>query len=209
LTAFDAALIARYVIGDADPSMPIGGWRFDPPSQTLAPTQPAQPFDFRAHLVGDVTGNWGHSMNSHLGDAAPDKLTIQAALPHKLVMPGTTARLPLTVSATGVQAFSAELRIDPTKGASLTIAAAMPDWTLVSHNPEPGLFLMAGYGVTPLDAGEPLAWITVTLHDGKLGDSVSLTLDALQIDESTALVETHSGSVSIGTSFLVPHLQGP
>jgi hypothetical protein len=70
------------------------------------------------------------------------------------------------------------------------------------------LFRLAGYGVTPLDAGAPLAWIMLTLPDANLGDSTAVTLDAVRLNEATALVKTTHGRVVVGTSIYLPFMHG-
>lgn len=208
LTAYDAALIARYVIGDADPAAAVGDWRFEPPFHHVDPAQPDAAYDFHADLVGDVTGNWGALAASPSDEDAPDNTPPQAVLTDALIQPGGTAHLSLHASTT-VQAFSATVRVDPAQVAAVGAKASAADWTVMAHSLAPGVIRLAGYGVTPLAAGAPLAWLTVSGVPGAVtpGAVTPIHLAAVRLDEHPGAVETHDGRVVVGAWLYLPLLQ--
>ncbi len=59
LTAYDAALVLRYIVG-LDDVTKIGNWVCAPSIQTIPKLDaPLAGIDFKAYMIGDVSGNWG------------------------------------------------------------------------------------------------------------------------------------------------------
>ncbi len=57
VTSADALFILRYVVGLSDAS-DVGQWRFDPPNVPYAVDKDFVNQNYRARLLGEVTGNW-------------------------------------------------------------------------------------------------------------------------------------------------------
>ncbi|MDZ7333716.1 MAG: FG-GAP-like repeat-containing protein [candidate division KSB1 bacterium] len=75
ITAYDAALIARYVVGYRDSNSAVGKWVFSPTQRTIHDlAQEHHRLDFSAIVVGNVHGGW----QPFMGDSLPRTL---ASLP--------------------------------------------------------------------------------------------------------------------------------
>ncbi|MFN8489079.1 MAG: hypothetical protein U0350_15940 [Caldilineaceae bacterium] len=190
LTAYDASLIARYVVGLTTPPSNVGQWGFLPASRSypgLNRDFPNQ--NYTAYLIGDLTRNWGAPAAQ-----AADSTALQARLVAEPA--ASTAQVVQTLQltnagATAITAYQLTVTYDATTLAfgEATLAANQADgWQLIVNREQPGVVHIAAYGLTPLNAADAL----LTLHFQALqptatGEAVTLT--AMQVNEGAPAVD--------------------
>lgn len=195
--AYDAALIARYVVGYQDEGIGIGEWRFDPPRRCYSNIRrDLDRQDFGAIIVGDV----------HRGWQPPDTTSTSSPLSKfespTIEIAGSQLRLPVSVPA-GISCLSLELQVRyPQELCSLTdiekMDLAVP-FQLVSQH-QPGQVRLALYGVSPLLTGGTLCQLHFQLSDS-LSNGGVIEIDRLQINDfppvsATILLPAASTSAS-------------
>ncbi|MFN8489074.1 MAG: cohesin domain-containing protein [Caldilineaceae bacterium] len=183
LSAYDAALIARYLVGLTTPVSKTGQWGFTPASRAYPNLNTAfVKQNYTAYLIGDVTRNWGAPAAQ-----AADTTPLQASL---VAEPSQTATVVQIVhlanaGATAINAYQLTVTYDATTlaFAEATLAANQPaGWQLVVNHEQPGVIHIAAYGLTPLNAVDALLALHFqALQPDVTGESVALT--AMQVNE--------------------------
>lgn len=184
--AYDAALIARYVVGYQDSGISIGEWRFDPPQRRYADINcDLDHQDFRAFILGDVRGGWQPPSANN----APDPLS--KFQPPAMEIAGSQLRLPISVPA-GIPLLSLELQLRyPQEIISLIDVQATEiaaNFQLVSQR-KPGQVRLALYGVAPLVDGGTVIQLAFQLNDS-LTSVGAIEIDRLQMNDLPPITAT-------------------
>ncbi|MFN8489085.1 MAG: cohesin domain-containing protein [Caldilineaceae bacterium] len=189
LTAYDAALIARYIVGFTTPPSKVGQWVFLPATRAY----PSLNRDFAnqnytAYLLGDMTRNWG---------APAAQAAVSAPLHARLVAePAASAaevvqavQLDKIMTST-LDAYQLTVTYDANALAFTQVTSASNpanDWNLVVNAEQPGVVQIAAYGLTPLNVADAL----LGLHFQALqpdATGASITLNAMQVNEGLPAV---------------------
>jgi hypothetical protein len=189
VSAYDAALLARHLVGFTTPPSAAGQWRFTPPSRSYpALTTDLPQEDYTAYLVGDVTGNWasGGTVTSAAAQATVSSaITARGAQAHMAVRVGLAApvlgyQLTVQHNPTTVQ-FSAVAQ-DNTRNAS---------WQLLAHESAPGFVRVVAYGIAPLvlPADAPLLTLRFQTTDA-FDPATDLRLDTVRVNEDQLVTPT-------------------
>ncbi|MFN8489081.1 MAG: cohesin domain-containing protein [Caldilineaceae bacterium] len=187
LTVYDAALIARYVVGLTTPPSRVGQWGFTPVSRSYPGLNNVLlNQNYTAYLLGDVTRNWGAPVAQ-----AADSNSLQASL---VAAPSQTADVVQTLhlanaGATAITAYQLTVTYDANVLAfgDAALANQADGWQLVMNREQLGVVQIAAYGLTPLNAADALLSLHFqALQPAATGASVSLT--ALQVNEGAPAV---------------------
>jgi len=184
VSAYDAALIARHLVGFTTPPSLAGQWRFTPPSRsypTLTTDLPQE--DYTAYLVGDVTGNW--VSNGTVRSATTIEPT---ALRSSITRTGAQARMALWVDPmVAVLGYQLTVQYNP---ATVQFSAVEPtsarsaSWQSVANTVAPGVVQVAGYGAAPLSSADGEVMVTLLFQANDAFDpTTDLWLQTVQINE--------------------------
>jgi hypothetical protein len=184
VSAYDAALIARHLVGFTTPPSLAGQWRFTPPSR-LYPTLTTDlsQEDYTAYLVGDVTGNW--ISNGAVRSATAIEPT---ALRSSITRTGAQARMALWVDPmVAVLGYQLTVQHNP---ATVQFSAVEPtgarnaSWQSIANTVAPGVVQVAGYGAAPLSSADGEMMVTLLFQaNGAFDPTTDLRLQTVQINE--------------------------
>lgn len=187
VTAYDAALLARYLVGLLDPPSCAGQWTFSPSSRAYTPLDAdLANQDYIANLCGDVTENWGEEATQ--ARSTTDVGITVAHLPEVKASPGETIHVPLRLSGANdfdILAYELDLKFD---GSVIELqevslgAAADSTWQLVTNIGLDGVSLV-GFGVQPLQIEDDLIHFYFKVTGGE-GDESPLVPERLRINEA-------------------------
>lgn len=188
VTAYDAALIARHVVGLSDADSLAGVWAFEPSERSYTGlNQTLGDQDFTAVLYGDVTGNWGGSPAR-----AQERIALALTVGSAQGLSGSQVETPVSLTdmdQAAVQAVYFELVYDPSV-ATFQSGALSPalgsDWQAAFNEREPGVVAVVLYGATPITTDGELFRSTFRL-DGAPGSSSSLTARGVRFNEDPPL----------------------
>jgi hypothetical protein len=182
LTALDAALILRFLVGYDDETA-IGEWVLDPATLTLDRHMgPRTGLEAGACLIGDVSGNWSRS-----DDGMPKRLAARGATVYMRdfestavtdgdeTLPAYTTVIGLEDSPPGVYAGEITMRVD---GARYRLEAIRPRELLggyTSAGKQTGDQIRIAFaGTEPLAATGELYEVVLTAVDGSGADGTEL-----------------------------------
>jgi Cohesin domain len=173
VTAFDAALISIYTVGNPLTAVnQTGQWRFLPPTRSY-PTVTANLTnqDYDAILLGDVTGNWRQPCNTGANPELPpcppvgtraeavnSPAAINVSLPQLSANNGSSIVVPINVgnlTGQGAVSYDFDLRFDP---AVLRLATSpitqtgtlSNDFTITVNASTPGKLRVGAFNPSPL-----------------------------------------------------------
>ena len=215
----DSAFMARWAVGLPN-TIYTGDWRFSPSSRTYASVTNQTNQDYRAFLMGDVTGNWcdptsipvlpcnanGTVIGEQRSVGGPERAT--AVRVQNVVAPaGTDVVVPVNVSGAankGITAYQFDLRYDPSviqpTADAVTLAGTVSDGYSVVFNPyQPGLLRVAVYGVMPLSDAGTLFKFRFTAVGDPLRVS-PLTIENFMFNEGGIRTNVVNGQVEISTA---------
>lgn len=184
VTAYDAALLARHLVGFTTPPSLAGQWRFSPPNRTY-PTLTADLLqeDYTAYLVGDVTGNWASGATVH--SATTEQATVRSGI----ITDNTQVRMALWVdpAVAPLLGYQFAVQYNPATVQFSTIeptAAPNAGWQVVANESAPGLIRVLAYGATSLawPAGAPLLTLRFQATDA-FNPATDLQLGMVQLNE--------------------------
>lgn len=185
VTAYDAALIARYLVNLQDPPSLTGQWVFSPASrsyETLNSDVTGQ--DFVATLFGDVTENWG-AVVTQVRSAEDGGPTVY--IPNVTGRPGETIRVAIQLMGAGtadIYAYELELSFDGTVVALQQVSHSErvgTDWQLVT-NDTPSKVSLIGFGTTPLQTEGDIVYLDFKVS-GKEGEETALMPERFRVNE--------------------------
>ena len=123
VSAFDVSQIRRYIFNQTDPNAGSSGtWKFQNPSESYTPTELQQSSpneDYKAYLMGDVTGNWTPTCSSTAVDSSKENgnsIDKQSRIENL----GAPVNVTVTsLSASSATGFSVPIRVDDTTGLNI------------------------------------------------------------------------------------------
>lgn len=186
LTAYDAALIARYVVAYKDSGSHVGEWAFRPP-QRIYPDLNCNHFqqDYSAIIVGNVHGDWQYpdSMNS------PDPLL-------KIDLPVATSeknhiKIPIHSKASqNLISLDMKIRFPAEKLSLYEIqkSSIISDFNLIANHNQNELNL-ALYGTQPIQGKEKLFTLAFDVND-ELTAWDEILIEKLQVNNYPAMKGT-------------------
>ena len=204
VTAFDASLIAQYIVGIPNPLNTTGNWNFTPASPSLT-VLPNSVQNFSGILMGDVSGDWAAET---LRPAAANRFTsVRALLTDATATPGSNVAIPLrleNMGGAGITAYQFDVEYDPAVITPAAVAASVSGTigqglSVVSNAPTPGLLKVVVYGALPV-VGEGVYVNLQFSTIGGMGSTTPLNISQFRLNDGTAPVYTINGSVTVGRS---------
>jgi Divergent InlB B-repeat domain/YDG domain/Bacterial Ig-like domain (group 3) len=204
VTAFDAALIAQYIVGIPNPLNTTGNWVFNPASSSLT-VLPNSVRNFGGILMGDVSGDWIPEASR---PALANRFTsVRALLTDATAAPGSNVAVPLRIEnlgGAGVTAYQFDIEYDPAVISPAAVAATIngtlgQGLSVVSNAPLPGLLKVVVYGALPV-SGEGVYVNLQFAAIGGMGSTSPLNIGQFRLNDGTAPVYTINGSVTVGRS---------
>lgn len=206
ITSFDAALIARFVASLGPPQGSTGSWRFGPSSRSHSVVYShITGEDYFAHLMGEVSGNWGDPSSYRPVFGPERRISVEAA---DLVTPsGGKVVVPVTVRGAAnkeIISYQFGLRYDPKVIQPLTetvdlVGTVSRGMIAVANPNEPGLLRVVVYGPMPIESNGLLINIKF-MAVGVEGSVSPLTWESLIFDEGDHGTLWTNGSVEISAS---------
>lgn len=202
VTAYDAALIARHLVGLTDPPSQTGRWIFSPTSRVYQALQVSvEDAHFEADLYGDVTGDWGDGtlqVQSRLGTAESSlRLTDMEAVS------GATVDYPVEIGLAQdaeLLAYQLDILYDASVLKVISDNGAVrpaSGWQLVYNEVAPGQLKIVAYRAAPLDTAGPLFELRFRVK-GDAGEEAVIEIESLRFNESAIhKPEAHSGRIVI------------
>lgn len=197
-TIYDAALIARYLVGLHVPPSRTALWEFQPPSRSyphLNTNQSEQ--NYTGFVFGDVTHNWGSGALA-LASAEASLLRSQTSLADEavdiLIGVGQTNRVPIRVGdMTGLDVLGYELTVtfDPsvlTLDDSVKSDSLSANWHVVANEYDSGTVNVVGFGTEPLTESGTLVWLNLRAT-GAVGTHTAVTITSLRLNEQTPMTQ--------------------
>ncbi|MBK8464451.1 MAG: carboxypeptidase regulatory-like domain-containing protein [Chloracidobacterium sp.] len=206
VTSFDAAMIARFVSALGPPQGSTGLWRFGPSIRSHATVSShIAGEDYFAHLMGEVSGNWGDP-SPFRPAIGPERLTAVVA-PNIVAPASKEVIVPISVDgATGkdVIAYEFDLRYDPSviqpQAEPFDVAGTLSSSLFVVVNAEtPGLLRVVVYGTEPLDGSGVLLNLKFTAV-GAPGTVSPLTWERVMFNEGDPRTLATDGTVELSAS---------
>jgi hypothetical protein len=215
LNSFDAAQVARYVAA-LPPFGSTGTWRFDPVSRSYGSVSTnVVDEDYKALLMGEVSGNWantaarpkgtmagGHELIST--DERTEERRITATAQSVVSNTGKEIFIPVNVAGVaGKEIISYEfdliydpLVIQPFNNPVDVTGTSSRGFSVVTNPSEPGLLRVVAYG--PMPIGENgvllnLRFVTV----GSVGSVSPLTFERMMFNEDESEVTLTNGRVEL------------
>jgi hypothetical protein len=188
ITAYDAALIARYVVEYEDSGSHVGAWIFDPQQKKYFDLNNEYfQQDFSAVIVGNVYGGWQYPYS----DSLPHPL-IKNKLPIAIVE-NNQVKIPIEIES-GQRFLSFELQLTyPSDQLSLIKVQKsnlVSDFQFISHQQRGKLNLIL-YGTQPLNCSGTLLNLLFNINN-KLDESNLIKIERFQINNYPAIQGTIS-----------------
>jgi hypothetical protein len=215
ISSFDAALIAQWIVGIANPINQTGKWKFTPSSRSLGVVNADQTGQgFSAILMGDVTGDWTTSPT-----ARPARLlsedAVRASAAEIAGQHGDVVTVPIrleNMSGTTLRSYQFDVEYDPAvltplDGAADIAGTKGEGMMVVSHSPEPGLLKVAVFGSLPVSGDGVYADLRFTAM-GNAGSSTSLSIKRFRIDDGSTDTATVNGRVTITSAAHTSSING-
>ncbi len=191
LTAYDAALIARYAVGYRDSNSAVGKWIFSPAQRNIYDLNQEQyEQNFSAIIIGNVHGGW----RPLAGDSLP-RLARSMRLPH-VSRQGNSLELRFDIDQP-VELASVEVQLvlpnDRFRLVELQRAPAIADFQWICRHQQ-GRFNLALFGSQPANAAGEL--ITIVLEFDEVAKDVDqLELAKFQVNDFPPI----RGTLTIGS----------
>ncbi len=210
ISSFDAALIARRVVGLCTEPTNLGGqWVFTPANRIYpSVTSTIEGENYTAILMGDVDGDWNPlGPRRPAAPAADDQDAIRASLPTVVSRAGEAVEVPLTLSkldGTGITAYQFDVEYDPEVIEPAEIAADLAgthsaNLSVVHNVAKAGLLKVAVYGAFP--ASGDGTYINLRFRAiGKAGSTTPLAIRNLVLNDGTAAPAVVDGLLTIADS---------
>jgi hypothetical protein len=205
VTAFDASLIAQYLVCIPNASS-AGTWTFDSYASTVGANDN---HNFLGLLKGDVDGDWSATgaQSLQLAASALGMDATRVSLADVAAIQGSQVTVPVrldNLKGRGVVAFEFDVVYDPTvlttgQGAATLEGTLSNGLAVASNSPEPGLLKVVVYGALPLSGDG----VYVKLSFAAIGESGSvspLAISGFRLNDGKTQVLTQNGSVSINAA---------
>ena len=213
ITSFDSAQIAQFVIDIPNTSV-AGTWIFSPDSRDYpSTTSPQTDEDYKAILMGEVSGNWTPPALS--GRQKPSLARTNAthvSLPNLNGLPDTILSIPVIIAedlaGSGVLSYEIDLNYDPSV-LQPEVSFADTNGTLSSgrlvtvNNSTPGRSRLAVFGTSPLTGQGALINMRFRII-GTLGQTSAMTWTRFVFNEGEPTSITANGLVTVASPTTVP-----
>ncbi len=191
-TAYDAALLASFLIDDPQPGSQAGEWRFAPGQRSYALLDQDELYEhYTGVVLGDVTSNWGAARVQVMHGAAPAADRIHVSLPHAPLPARGQAAIPLQISGAdgkGMLGYQLTITYDPSflevRGVDRQ-GGLSAGWMVLSNQRAPGRLNIVGYGLEALQSNGTLLTLVVAAR-GDQASSSPLSIERLLINEGLA-----------------------
>jgi hypothetical protein len=208
LTAFDAGLVARYIVGITGGVNETGQWKFSPVNRSYASGTSIQTGqDYAALLMGDVSGDWASPAPRLFNAVASDLFAWDApavSTPSINARPYARVSVPVRLDSLGGEAVSSyqfSLTYDPAAIEPADLAAdlsrTMADgMNIAYHSPSPGVLNVAVYGAFPVTGEGTYVNVNFTVT-GKPGSSTLLAIRDFRLNDGIRTVTALNGSIGV------------
>ena len=220
-TSFDAALIAQYVV-QLPNSGNAGAWVFVPPFKTYATVGNMSGEDYKAILIGEVSGDWnpsgaaalllsnsvtaiGREPFSSLAGGRNGGRGPELSIGQIRATTGQTLTIPVALTYPGgtppLKAYQFEITYDP--------AVVVPDgagadgtntlsagFSVVTNPTTPGRLRMAVFGAGSISSAGTLVNLRFRVVGGRNSTS-TLAIEGLVLNEGNPAATVKSGSVTV------------
>ena len=206
ITAFDAALIAQWIVGIPNAVNQTGRWKFTPADRSFASILSDQTDqNHTAILMGDVSGDWNPALPrpNSAGRSDDDPVVVSAG--RVKAAPGERVTVPIRIDelrGTGVSSFQFDVEYDPdvvAPGAnSASVAGTATEGMVVASNVvEPGLLKVVVFGPAPV-RGDGV-YVDLRFDLAKVpGKSSSLSVKGFRFNDGIDAVAMVDGQISVG-----------
>jgi hypothetical protein len=207
LSSYDAALIAQKVVALCRSDNHAGEWRFYDPAMIVLPDGQMNysDVDFRAYLLGDVSGDWNPAgAHRPLVAQQGDKDAVWATLPSLSVQPGAIIDIPVrldNMAGRNTASYQFDIGYDPgvisPARAAASLEGTMAEGLSIAFNAsEPGLIKVAVYGAVPIEGDGVYANLRFKVI-GATGSSSPLDIGNFILGDGTTAVAETNGQISV------------
>ena len=194
---FDAALIAQYAVGLANPQSKIGDWAFAPENRHYANLDSNYLYqDFNGTIIGDVDGNWHPA--GYLPKSNVPKIYSYLEDQQKEI--GEEVRIPfISEGDREILSFDIKVRFDCTalRFVGFEQTDLSRDFQLFLNDTRQGEVVIGGFGIAPItDTGEYLQLVFEVIGNHNSSTHVELIsyrINAEDPQQGTATVVISSG----------------
>jgi hypothetical protein len=203
LSAFDAGLVARWIVGIDDAINQTGQWQFTPANRMYANVNTSQTDqNYSALLMGDVSGDWTASLTRPAPTLPWNAIFMSA--PAITAAGGSAITVPLSIdnlAGAEVSSYQFDIEYDPKVISPALIAASITDTlsgglTVVSHSPMPGLLKVVVYGAVPAYGDGVHINLSFAVIAGR-GASTPITISGARLNNGETAVTVAPGQVSV------------
>ncbi len=186
ITAFDAALIARYIVGFEDSCSHVGEWIFSPPEKSyfnLDKNYHQQ--DYSAIIVGNVHGEWQYP------DPVKGKNCLKKGDLIKTIVENNHVKIPIKIEP-GMNFLSLEIRLEyPSERFAfkeIRRSNLISDFQLITHQQRDKLNLIL-FGAQSINGNGDVITLSFCIKDSFTGDA-EFRVDRFQINDYPAIQGT-------------------
>jgi hypothetical protein len=197
ITSFDAALIARWIVGIDDTVNLTGKWKFTPPDRSYAEVGASQSGqDFAGTLMGDVNGDWVTGAGTRSGQLSRSvNEPVIVSVPDTYAAAGTEVTIPIRIDGLAgepVSSYQFDVEYDPSVikpgDAAVDLDGTMSSGlSAVSNQVEPGLLRVVVYGPLAATGDGVYAFLRFNVAAG-VGSSSSVDIRKFRLNDGTDTV---------------------
>ena len=205
ISAFDAAVIARKVVGLCTNS--AGVFKFMPVNKSYTEVvSNVSGEDYTAIMLGDVTGDWSPTGPNRPAALTTDDDAVRISLPAVTAGAGTVINVPVRIDqlgSKGLTSYQFDIEYDPAVIEPAKIAADLEgtlgdQLAIVANVPAPGLLKAAIYGAFPVTGDGVYANLKFNVV-GTSGSSTPLTIRQFLYNDGTASVKAVNGTIKVNS----------
>jgi hypothetical protein len=207
LSSFDAALIARWLVGFNDLKNQTGQWEFQPANRMYANVNTSQTGqNYSALLMGDVSGDWSPTPLSRAAEMVPTLPfgSILVSAPSLDSTEGEEVTIPVRIDNleyTGVSSYQFDIEYDPNVISPAGLAVSLESTlgsglNVVSNSPTPGLLKVAVYGSLPVMGDGVYANLRFVVTAAG-GASTLVNITGCRINDGEKAITTAAGRVTV------------
>ncbi|MFN8444594.1 MAG: cohesin domain-containing protein [Caldilineaceae bacterium] len=201
VTGYDAAFIAQYLLGTANPASQVGQWRFSPANRVYANfTSTVTSQNYAAYLVGDVSGNW---LPGGVQLQAAEEDVVNLEVGHGALNDDQTSLTTLRLSNQGgteLFAYQMQVSYDPATMEFIdlvTEGSLSADWTVSSRVQQPGKLLVVAYGATSVNGSGDLLHLKFRYTADASSAPMFVAVDSLEFNEGSPAAQVVDGKQSL------------
>lgn len=204
VSSYDAALIARWIVGFDDANNQTGQWKFTPASRSYASVASVLTGqDFSALLMGDVNGDWlATGPPQPLQRAEPTSKAPRVSIGSVRASTGREVTIPVrldNLDGRPVSSYQFSLEYDPdvlTPVGAETAETVGSTLGVTSHDRVPGVLKVAAFGAWPVVGDGVYLNLTFKVI-GLPGSGTSLTLQGFRFNAGSEPVVSVGGVAKV------------